>query len=115
MTVQVADLDEPLYTGPEVCRATGITYRQLDYWARQGYLVPEIEAAGQGSRRLYNRSQLGIVLGIRRMLAAGLSFPLAFELAYRWERGGNRFGIGDGIVVHLSDTLFDVHAVQAAT
>ena len=33
------------YRGPQVCTIVGITYRQLDYWARTGLLVPSISKA----------------------------------------------------------------------
>ena len=42
------------YRGPVACAAAGITYRQLDYWARTGLVTPTIrDAAGSGSQRLY--------------------------------------------------------------
>ena len=41
------------YRGPTACAAAGITYRQLDYWARTGLVEPGIRgAAGSGSQRL---------------------------------------------------------------
>src|SRR5699024_5829520 len=42
------------YRGPIVCKAAGITYRQLDYWARTGLVEPAVRNAnGSGSQRLY--------------------------------------------------------------
>ena len=42
------------FSGPQVCALVGITYRQLDYWARTGLLVPTIAVAkGSGSKRRY--------------------------------------------------------------
>jgi len=42
------------YRGPSACQIAGITYRQLDYWARTSLVVPSIRsAAGSGSQRLY--------------------------------------------------------------
>ena len=35
----------------DVCRLTGATYRQLDYWTRRGYLTPAKEAGGKGKPR----------------------------------------------------------------
>jgi hypothetical protein len=47
--------DEAGYRGPTVCKVVGITYRQLDYWARTSLVVPSIRAAtGSGSQRLYS-------------------------------------------------------------
>ena len=43
------------YRGATACAVTGITYRQLDYWARTGLLVPSIRTAtGSGTPRLYS-------------------------------------------------------------
>ncbi|MGH3263935.1 MAG: MerR family transcriptional regulator, partial [Trebonia sp.] len=42
------------YRGPTACTAAGITYRQLDYWARTGLVEPSVRAAqGSGTQRLY--------------------------------------------------------------
>ncbi len=42
-------------SAPEAAGLAGITYRQLDYWARRGWLVPSIEAGtGRPGRRLYS-------------------------------------------------------------
>ena len=35
------------YRGPTACNAAGITYRQLDYWARTGLVVPTIRSASR--------------------------------------------------------------------
>ncbi len=37
-----AGVDEQGFRGPQVCKIVGITYRQLDYWARTGLLRPSI-------------------------------------------------------------------------
>jgi DNA-binding transcriptional MerR regulator len=43
------------FSGPQVCTLVGITYRQLDYWARTGLLTPTIASAkGSGSKRRYS-------------------------------------------------------------
>jgi hypothetical protein len=43
------------YRGPTACAAAGITYRQLDYWARTALVEPSVRAAhGSGSQRLYS-------------------------------------------------------------
>ncbi|MFE6918918.1 MerR family transcriptional regulator, partial [Streptomyces rubiginosohelvolus] len=42
------------YRGPTACAAAGITYRQLDYWARTGLVEPSVRPAyGSGTQRLY--------------------------------------------------------------
>ena len=66
--------DDMGFRGPVACRATGITYRQLDYWARTGLVVPEIRTAGgSGTQRLYSFRDLLILKVIKRLLDAGVS------------------------------------------
>ena len=49
-----ASPDDVGYRGPTACTAAGITYRQLDYWARTGLVEPSVRpASGSGSQRLY--------------------------------------------------------------
>src|SRR4029453_8989307 len=43
------------YRGVMACHAAGISYRQLDYWARTGLVVPSVrDASGSGTPRLYS-------------------------------------------------------------
>jgi len=54
--------------------APGITYRQLDYWARTGLVVPEVRgASGSGSQRLYSFRDILILKVIKRLIDAGIS------------------------------------------
>src|SRR3569833_4697515 len=47
--------DDVGYRGPTACAAAGITYRQLDYWARTGQVAPSVRTAtGSGTQRLYS-------------------------------------------------------------
>lgn len=62
------------YRAPQVCKVVGITYRQLDYWARTDLLVPSLrEAAGSGSQRLYTFTDVVQLKVIKRLLDAGMS------------------------------------------
>ena len=66
------------YRGPQVCSIVGITYRQLDYWARTGLLHPSIsQARGSGSQRVYSYSDLLQLKVIKRLLDAGVSLQAA--------------------------------------
>ena len=66
------------YRGPQVCSIVGITYRQLDYWARTGLLHPSIsEARGSGSQRVYSYSDLLQLKVIKRLLDSGVSLQAA--------------------------------------
>ena len=70
-----APLPEDLgFRGPVACRAADITYRQLDYWARTGLVVPEIRSAGgSGTQRLYSFRDLLLLKVIKRLIEAGIS------------------------------------------
>jgi DNA-binding transcriptional MerR regulator len=62
------------FRGPTVCRLVGITYRQLDYWARTNLVTPSVRAAdGSGSQRLYSFGDLVELRIIKRLLDAGVS------------------------------------------
>jgi DNA-binding transcriptional MerR regulator len=66
------------FSGPAVCRVTGVTYRQLDYWARTALVTPSVTpASGSGSKRLYSYSDVIEVKVIKSMLDAGLSLVRA--------------------------------------
>src|SRR3954463_4439875 len=62
------------YRGPAACQIAGITYRQLDYWARTGLVAPRIRsAAGSGSQRLYSFKDVLVLRVVKRLLDAGVS------------------------------------------
>jgi DNA-binding transcriptional MerR regulator len=61
------------FRGPQVCSVVGITYRQLDYWARTDLLRPSIsEARGSGTQRCYSYLDLVQLKVIKQLLDAGL-------------------------------------------
>ena len=62
------------YRGPVACAAAGISYRQLDYWARTGLLEPSIRpASGSGSLRLYSFRDILVLKVVKRLLDTGVS------------------------------------------
>ena len=62
------------YRGPQVCNVVGITYRQLDYWARTDLLRPSIsDARGSGTQRVYSYGDLLQLKVIKQLLDAGVS------------------------------------------
>ena len=62
------------YRGPTACHAAGITYRQLDYWARTGLVEPSVRAAsGSGSQRLYSFRDILVLKIVKRLLDTGVS------------------------------------------
>lgn len=62
------------YRGATACSAAGISYRQLDYWARTGLVEPSIRtASGSGSARLYGFRDILVLKIVKRLLDAGVS------------------------------------------
>ena len=62
------------YRVPEVTKIVGISYRQLDYWARTGLVRPSVkDAQGSGTQRLYSFQDLAILKLIKRMLDSGVN------------------------------------------
>ncbi|MDR2379580.1 MAG: MerR family transcriptional regulator [Bifidobacteriaceae bacterium] len=62
------------FRGPTACRAAGITYRQLDYWARTGLVEPSVRpATGSGTQRLYNFRDILVLKIVKRLLDTGVS------------------------------------------
>jgi DNA-binding transcriptional MerR regulator len=69
-----ADTGDIGYRGPTACAAAGITYRQLDYWARTGLVEPSVRAAhGSGSQRLYSFRDILVLKVVKRLLDTGIS------------------------------------------
>jgi len=69
------DLDQSAgYRGAVAARAAGITYRQLDYWARTQLVEPTVRgAAGSGSQRLYGFRDILVLKLVKRLLDTGIS------------------------------------------
>jgi DNA-binding transcriptional MerR regulator len=68
------DVSELGYRGPTACSAAGITYRQLDYWARTALVVPSVRAAtGSGTQRLYSFRDILVLRVVKKLLDAGVS------------------------------------------
>jgi DNA-binding transcriptional MerR regulator len=66
--------DDLGYRGPTACSAAGITYRQLDYWARTGLVEPSVRGAtGSGTQRLYSFRDILLLKVIKSLLDAGIS------------------------------------------
>ncbi|MEU5220713.1 MerR family transcriptional regulator [Streptomyces sp. NPDC020807] len=66
--------DEIGYRGPTACAAAGITYRQLDYWARTGLVEPSVRPAyGSGTQRLYSFRDVVVLKIVKRFLDTGVA------------------------------------------
>ena len=67
---------EQEYRAPEVCRLAGITYRQLDYWARNGSLKPSIrDSDGSGTSRIYSSDDVKKAQVLAELLGLGIRHP----------------------------------------
>ncbi|SMH40169.1 MerR HTH family regulatory protein [Rathayibacter oskolensis] len=62
------------YRGAVAARAAGITYRQLDYWARTELVAPTVRgASGSGTQRLYGFRDILVLKLVKRLLDTGIS------------------------------------------
>ena len=69
------------YRGAEAAEVVGITYRQLDYWARTDLVRPSLmDAKGSGSRRLYSYRDLLELKVIKSLLDAGIKLESVREV-----------------------------------
>lgn len=102
------------FRGPVACSAAGITYRQLDYWARTGLVVPEIRSAeGSGTQRLYSFRDLLLLKVIKRLIDAGISLQqVRTAIDHLRARGVNDLSevtlMSDGISVYECTTDSEV-------
>jgi DNA-binding transcriptional MerR regulator len=104
---EIAGQPEDLgYRGPTACSAAGITYRQLDYWARTGLVEPSIRAAsGSGSQRLYGFRDILVLKVVKRLLDTGISLQqIRAAVAHLRERGSADLAqvtlMSDGVSVY---------------
>ena len=75
-----ADIEQS-YSGKRTAEIVGITYRQLDYWARTDLVRPSLQAAqGSGSRRLYSYRDLLELKVIKNLLDAGIKLESVREV-----------------------------------
>lgn len=112
------DLDEVTgYRGPTACRAAGITYRQLDYWARTGLVQPSIRTAtGSGTQRLYSFRDILVIKVVKRLLDSGVSLQqIRTAVEHLRERGVDDLAqitlMSDGASVYectSADEVFDL-------
>ena len=77
------------YRGPIAQRAAGITYRQLDYWARTGLVEPSVRSAGgSGTQRLYGFRDVLVLKVVKRLLDSGVSLQqIRVAVEHLRERG----------------------------
>jgi DNA-binding transcriptional MerR regulator len=109
LALDMGDASDPEgYRGPTVCKIVGITYRQLDYWARTELVAPSYrKAEGSGTQRLYSFDDVVRLKVVKRLLDSGVSLQkvrLAVdELRARGQGLAETTLISDGTTVFALD------------
>ena len=94
------------FRGPVACTAAGISYRQLDYWARTGLVEPSVRSArGSGSQRLYGFRDILVLKVVKRLLDTGISLQqIRSAVEFLRERGSADIAqvtlMSDGVSVY---------------
>ena len=83
-----------LLGSPDAIREAGITYRQLDYWVRRGFLAPEVVKGN----RAWTPEAIGVARTLGRLTAAGVSLEAAAKVALS---GESRCEIAPGIWIEV--------------
>ena len=105
------------YGGPQVCKIVGISYRQLDYWARTDLLRPSLaDAAGSGTQRRYSYRDLVALKVIKSLLDAGVSLQTARKaidylrdhLGEDWATASLVLDGSRSVLVRTGDDIVDV-------
>ncbi|WP_425585004.1 MerR family transcriptional regulator [Streptomyces vastus] len=105
------------YRGPTACAAAGITYRQLDYWARTGLVEPSVRPAyGSGTQRLYSFRDVVVLKIVKRFLDTGVSLQnIRTAVQHLRERGFRDLErmtlMSDGATVYECSSPDEVHAL----
>jgi DNA-binding transcriptional MerR regulator len=96
------------WSGAKTAEIVGITYRQLDYWARTDLIRPSLaDAKGSGTRRRYSYSNLLELKIIKRLLDAGIRLEQVREVFDYL-----RQQVGDGVA--SANLVIDGHSVVLA-
>lgn len=105
------------YRGASACAAAGISYRQLDYWARTRLVEPTVRgASGSGSARLYGFKDILVLKIVKRLLDTGVSLQnIRSAVAHLRERGVDDLAritlMSDGASIYectSSEEIFDL-------
>ena len=95
------------FSGRKTAEVVGITYRQLDYWARTDLVRPSLaEAHGSGSRRLYSYRDLLELKVIKTLLDAGLKLESVRQVfTYMREQLGEDISSANLVISGKSSVL----------
>lgn len=101
------DEDGVGYRGPTVCKIVGISYRQLDYWARTELVTPSVRSAGgSGTQRLYSFDDIVALRVVKRLLDTGVSLQKVRAAIDELRRRGQ--GLADSMLVSDGVSVFAV-------
>ncbi len=105
------------FRGPQVCAIVGITYRQLDYWARTELVRPSIaDARGSGTQRAYSYSDLVRLKVVKNLLDAGVKLQTARkaieylreDLGENWATASLVLDGAGSVLARTDDALIDL-------
>ena len=69
------------FSGRQTADVVGISYRQLDYWARTDLIRPSLtDASGSGSRRRYSYQDLLELRVVKTLIDAGIKLESVREV-----------------------------------
>lgn len=85
-------------TTTDLALPDGISYRQLDYWVRRGYLRPGNADLGPGFRRTWDDDERRVATLMARLVRAGVSV----EAAHRVARAGGSLELAPGVRVEVT-------------
>jgi DNA-binding transcriptional MerR regulator len=102
------------YRAPQVCSLVGITYRQLDYWARTSLIKPSLQAAqGSGTQRLYSFTDIVQLKVVKRLLDAGMSLKkIRSAMAILREQLASNNPLNDVTLLSDGTTIFAAHSAD---
>ncbi len=95
------------FSGKSTAEIVGITYRQLDYWARTDLIRPSMaDATGSGSRRKYSYRNLLELKVVKNLLDAGIRLEQVREVfAYLQDELGEDITTANLVVNGSQPTL----------
>jgi DNA-binding transcriptional MerR regulator len=111
------EASETGFRGPQVCKIVGISYRQLDYWARTDLVRPSLaDAHGSGTQRRYSYRDLVRLKVIKSLLDAGVKLQTARkaieyirgDLGDDWASASLVLNGGNSVLARTGDDLVDV-------
>jgi DNA-binding transcriptional MerR regulator len=105
------------YSSRSICNIIGLTYKQLDYYARTNFIIPSIQIAdGYGSRRLYNFNDALQLKVVKKLLDAGVSLQKIRKIKKYLEGFNYKLQnvtiLSDGSRVYLCTSAKEVYDVM---